>query len=239
MGKTTNLTRFRQKRLTSNFKTKGTNEYLYPKNELYSKEEFELLDTIYSDEAPSAIEERAKEFNPESELVDFWPSKRIANKVGFLTKAVWFLGGVMLTSVIWLIYFQVNVNEIRTKSDTQIVFQKSIGLMTDKTVDKEISKQLTNKKSLQNKENPIAKVWNNLLKKKFNKTVAVSVPVVASPIEASNTVRYHTLVNGDSLWTIANKYYSNPSPGNISKIMKANNMKRVGTLRIGQKLIVP
>ena len=32
-------------------------------------------------------------------------------------------------------------------------------------------------------------------------------------------VKFHIVTNGDSLWIIANKYYSNPSPDNINKIM--------------------
>ncbi len=248
---TTNINKFRQKRL----KLKGLagkqkditpiNSYFYPRNELYTREEFELLDTIYSDE-PS-IEEK-KEINPEiTNSENFWPQNKEAylsvanNKNSFLANLSWFLGGVALTSVIWLIYFQVNVHEIRTKSDTQIIFQKSANIMTDKTVDKELSKQLKDKKVVEAKinassvpkENVISRYFTNLFSKNPSKTQ------ILSELPKIESVKFYTVASGDSLWIIANKYYSNPSPDNINKIMKANNMKRIGTLSVGQKLVVP
>ena len=238
---TTNISKFRQKRLKGLAnKTKETspiNSYFYPKNDLYTREEFELLDTIYSDE-PSA--EENKEIKPEiTSTENFRPQNKeeylsIANnKNSFLSNMTWFLGGVAITSVVWLIYFQINVHEIRTKGDTQIVFQKSANIMTDKTVDKEVSKQLKDKKTAGEKENTISKYFSNLFSKKAPKIQPVSETPKIEP------VKFHIVTNGDSLWVIANKYYSNPSPDNINKIMKANNMKRVGTLGVGQKLVIP
>ncbi len=230
---TTSISKFRQKRLKR--ETTPVNTYLYPKNDLYTKEEFELLDTIYSDE-PSLEEKEG--IKPEITSVEnFWPQNKEEylsisnNKNSFLSNMTWFLGGVVLSSLIWLIYFQVNVHEIRTKSDTQIVFQKSANIMTDKTVDKEVTKQLKDKKVA--KENMVSKYFSNLFLKKKTTPVAVNEPPKIEP------VKFHIVSNGDSLWVIANKYYSNPSPGNINKIMQANNMKRVGTLIIGQKLVIP
>ena len=236
---TTNISKFRQKRLkglaTKPKETAPINSYFYPKNDLYTKEEFELLDTIYSDE-PSLEEKREIKpeiINPEN----FWPQNKEEylsisnNKNSFLTNASWFLSGVALTSVIWLIYFQVNIHEIRTKGDTQIVFQKAINVMTDKTVDKEISKQLKGEKIA--RENIISKYLSNLFSKKKPTVVPANEPIKIEP------VRFHIVTSGDSLWVVANKYYSNPSPANINKIMQANNMKRVGTLIIGQKLVIP
>ena len=240
---TTNISKFRQKRLkglaNKSKETTPIGSYFYPKNDLYTREEFELLDTIYSDE-PS-IEEK-KEIKSET----FWPQNKEEylnisnNKNNFLTNLSWFVGGVALTSLVWLIYFQVNVHEIRTKSDTQIVFQKSVNIMTDKTVDKEVSKQLGKKiteakvnNSNLSKENPISKYFASFFSKKPQTIQAVNEPPRIEP------VKFHTVQSGDSLWIIANKHYSNPSPTNINKIMKANNMKRVGTLSIGQKLVIP
>lgn len=231
---TTNISKFRQKRLKR--ETTPINSYFYPKNDLYTREEFELLDTIYSDE-PSM--EEKKEIKPEiTNVENFWPQNKEEylsisnNKNSFLTNAIWFLGGVALSSLIWLIYFQINIHEIRTKSDTQIVFQKSANIMTDKTVDKEVTKQLKGKTI--SKENTISKYFSNLFSKKNP-----APKVVTEPAPKIEPVKFHTITSGDSLWVIANHYYSNPSPDNINKIMKANNMRRVGTLSVGQKLIIP
>ena len=239
---TTNISKFRQRRLkglVSRTKIKDStpiNSYFYPKNDLYTKEEFELLDTIYSDE-PSFIEQN-KEIKPEVQNIeDFWPQNKEEylsisnNKNNFLTNLSWFLGGVAITSLVWLIYFQVNVHEIRTKSDTQIVFQKSANIMTDKTIDKEVSKQLKDKKA--SKENVISKYLANIFSRKKPQAIVVNEPPKIEP------VKFHTVTSGDSLWVIANKYYLNPSPNNINKIMKANKMKRVGTLIVGQRLVIP
>ena len=58
---TTNISKFRQKRLkglaSRSKETTPINSYFYPKNDLYTKEEFDLLDTIYSDE-PSMEEKK-------------------------------------------------------------------------------------------------------------------------------------------------------------------------------------
>ena len=58
---TTNISKFRQKRLkglsSKSKETTSINNYFYPKTDLYTREEFELLDTIYSDE-PSAEEKK-------------------------------------------------------------------------------------------------------------------------------------------------------------------------------------
>ena len=238
---TTNISKFRQKRLkglSSKLKeTTPINSYFYPKNNLYTREEFELLDTIYSDE-PST--EEKKEIRLEvTNAENFWPQNKeeylstVNNKNNLFANITWFLGGVALTSLIWLIYLQINLHEIRTKSDTQIVFQKSANIMTDKTADKELSRQLKDKKTAEKKENLISKYFSSLFSRKPVKIQPVSELPKIEP------VKFYTVANGDSLWVIANKYYSNPSPDNIDKIMKANNMKRVGTLAVGQKLVIP
>ena len=208
--------------LTTQKETENKESYYYPKSNLYTRQEFELLDTIYSDEP--YLEEKEEKIIKDN----FWQGKEDYIRTpqptnDFLTKLVWFVSGVMLTSVIWLIFFQVQIHEIRTKNDTQIVFQNSAGIMTDKTADKEIAK--TFKLSFPK--------LSHLFKPKQQKVV---IPQPVLPLPA---VRFHIVENGDSLWTIANKYYSSPTPENIDKIMKANNMKRVGILGIGQKLTIP
>lgn len=240
--KTPSISKFRQKRLRELSKSKEaviSGNYVYPRNDLYTREEFELLDTIYSDE-PS-IEEN-KEIKPEiANSQPFWPTNKeeflstTNNKTNMFTSIGWFLGGVALSSLIWLIYFQINVHEIRAKSDTQIVFQKSVNIMTDKTVDKEVTKQL------KDKVNNVTAPKENFFSKLFSKKAPEAKPAIATEpaVPQIEQVRFHTISNGDSLWIIANKYYSNPSPANINKIMKANNMKKIGVLTVGKKIVIP
>ena len=272
MAETTQLNKMRQKKLRSlasksrTLEEKPVKNYFYPKNNLYTRQEFELLDTIYSDDPPTTFESREEIFIGK----DFWPKDKeellinSGSKVNHFTNAIWFVGGVMLTSVIWLIYFQVNVHAIKTKNDTQIVFQKSAALMTDKTVDKEVINKLQKQKTIGessitlneiiNKKtinsgtqikSEMSKITEKPLKeqskiafsnwfapKNNQKAVVVTPPSIKEP-------KTYSVVNGDSLWIIAKKCYSDPSQENINRIMKANNMKRVGTLSIGQKLVIP
>ena len=231
-----NVTKLRQKRLKV--------------NELYSKEEFELLDTIYSDGMPiqrNLQEVKIEDFLPEGK--DEYLSIQ-GQKSNMISKIGWFICGVLLSSAIWLIYFQVSLNEIRTKSDTQIVFHKTAELTTDKTLDKELGKQLSRAKAgffktlfhrskKIEKQTEVTQLPEQVEQQNEEKTTipeTVTTPSESSPVA---TVRHHTIASGDSLWIIANKYYSNPSPANIDKIMKANNMRRVGILSVGQKIVVP
>lgn len=249
MSETTQINKFRQKRLKrlskkaslSNNDTRDT--YMYPKQNLYSRQEFELLDSIYSDEEPIAST-ITKEKELESGRPDnFWPQNKeeilrvLDTKSNFFPNIKWFLIGVMSTSVIWLIYFQLNMHEIKTKSDTQIIFQKATQIVTDKTIDGELTKKLNGAKA---STEPASKQDRTMFWDKLFSKSKGQVGVVAQNTKMTTTqIRYHTVVNGDSFWLIANKYYSSPSQQNINKIMKANNIKRITLLKIGQKLVIP
>lgn len=249
MGDTTQLNKFRQKRLKRVTKKASLSEdnqvstYFYPKQNLYTKQEFELLDSIYSDEAPMVSIKTPRDRKEISEADNFWPQSReeilkiSSGKGNLFEKLKWFFVGMMSTSAVWLIFFQLNVHEIKTKSDTQIVFQKHAQIVTDKTVDSELAKKLTGDRQT-NPTNQLtskqekATFWD--IFKKPKKEGAIVQTAQAKP-----EAKYHVIGNGDSLWLIANKYYSNPSQENIDKIMKANNIRRVGLLKIGQKLVIP
>ena len=250
MAETTQLNKIRQKRLrhsASKLKEdQAINSYFYPKNNLYTRQEFELLDTIYSDEPPTGANLAEKAV----ELENFWPQNKEElmtssnQKSSLFNNLLWFVSGVMLTSVVWLIYFQFKVSEIRTKGDTQIVFQKTAALMTDKTVDKEVSSKLGNKSTAEEKakgevaaKKSIFSDW--FISKPKSKPLAESPAIKQEQPVNIAPVGFHVVSSGDSLWTIANKYYSNPSPENINKIMKANKMRRIGILSVGQKLVIP
>ena len=81
MAETTQINKFRQKKLRNlGSKTKQkddtlSNDYFYPKQNLYTRQEFELLDTIYSDE-PSTITDTEEIKKEDTLLNDFWPQNK-------------------------------------------------------------------------------------------------------------------------------------------------------------------
>ncbi len=261
MSEAKTLSKFRQKKpknlahKTKDTEDKAVSDYFYPKNNLYTRQEFELLDTIYSDEpVPETTE------NKQPVIIDnFWPQNKeeyltqspIKNNA--LTNIGWFTSGVMLTSVIWLIYFQLSVHEIKAKHETQIVFNKSAELMTDKTADKEMTKSLKTNTSIQNnktglfkfsfpqifsKKNVPIKEESNVVAEQAKVVEPIQVKKEEVPITSKENKTY-TVKSGDSLWIIAKKVYSDPSPLNIEKIAKANKLRLTSTLSLGQKLVVP
>jgi len=52
-----------------------------------------------------------------------------------------------------------------------------------------------------------------------------------------NNGRYHTVVKGDTLWAIAQRYYGNGS--RYPEIAKANNISNPNIINVGQKLLIP
>lgn len=49
--------------------------------------------------------------------------------------------------------------------------------------------------------------------------------------------RYYTVVSGDTLWAIAQRFYGNGS--RYSEIAKANNIANPNVIHVGQKLLIP
>lgn len=140
---------------------KKGDSFFYPKHNLYSKREYELLDSIYSDEPGDMTEVKKQEAE---EARDFWPQandellERPTPRKAYFSKVGWFTSGVVLSSLVWLVFFQVNVNSIQTKSDTEIVYQNKAKIITDKTVDKELTKKLEKlEKKIEKQKEVIAK----------------------------------------------------------------------------------
>jgi len=148
---------------------------------------------------------------------------------------IYFVSGVILTSVIWFVFFQVKVYEITTKDHTKIVFHKTTPIITDKTLDKEMKNALI---AHSEQANTPTKSFFSLFKSNEPAIVNAPIPQVVNS-QTNVKLKYHTVSNGDSLWLIAREYYSEPSPKNIDKIMKANNMNKVVLLYPGQKLTIP
>ena len=61
--------------------------------------------------------------------------------------------------------------------------------------------------------------------------------VRAEDLTPLNSGRYHTVVKGDTLWAIAQRYYGNGS--RYPEIAKANNISNPNVINVGQKLLIP
>lgn len=264
------------KKISNKAKVKP-NGYFFPKDTLYTKREYELLDSIYSDDS---VQEANN--SQDKEFTDFWPNNKeellpaSPTKLSNFSKAGWFASGVAISSLIWLIYFQVNIHAIKTKTDTQVVFQQSTNIITDKNLDKKVARKLTDANLQSNNLNSSQGAMISIFDKLFGakqvektdqkvesaenlptntdeseeKTELVigeenpaEIKVADSNVPAQNPAaaapKTHTIRDGDSLWIIAKDYYGDPSPSNIKKIMDANDMRRIGLLRPGKKIVIP
>lgn len=222
--------------------TSSIHPFIYPKKKKTSRDH-ELLDSIYSDEFPDQETDELR-FSE-----NFWSSreKKPSSSDGFHLKAKlkWFTSGVLIASVVWCTYHQIDVNSIKANEGTKIVFQTAASIVTDKTFDERITKNLQREDitlaKVNNREN---KSWIPLISSFFAKegetkqnTETTDSSENAEPKDLPET--YHVIKNGDSLWLIAKEYYGEPTPENIKKIMEANKMNRIGYLRPGSKITIP
>lgn len=84
----------------------------------------------------------------------------------------------------------------------------------------------------------VAILFVNYLKNKTSSspTIATGVQTESKPKEDTLPTKY-TVVKGDHLWKIAEKYYQ--SGLNWTDIAKANNLKNPSLLTVGQELTIP
>ena len=232
-------------------KERITGSYFYPKSNLYTRQEFELLDTIFSDEPMEEIEREVEQ----SVSRDFWPQNKenllnppISRKNTLMTNFAWFSSGVILTSVISIVIFQLKIAEFKANDNIQIVFHKSAHITTEKTVDTDITSNLTKVPQRIAQTNTNTKeiklpFFSNFFEKKPEapKTVSKNNNQIAENKSQNLKVNFvnHTIQNGDSLWLIAKEYYGDPSPQNIKKIQDANAIRTIELLLPGKKLVIP
>lgn len=71
------------------------------------------------------------------------------------------------------------------------------------------------------------------------KKVSRSAAATTSPTAAVKGVRTYKVKNGDTLGKIAQKEYGSLDPNILDKIQRANNLKNVNDIHIGQELVLP
>ena len=79
----------------------------------------------------------------------------------------------------------------------------------------------------------------NLWKKSSITSQKTPINVAPAGSESVLDNMSYTVKSGDTLETIAIKYYGVASQANIQKLQKANNIKNPHSIRLGQKLTVP
>ena len=85
----------------------------------------------------------------------------------------------------------------------------------------------------------LQKYFNVLKKSSISaKKAAINVAPAGSVDEILSNMTY-TIKSGDTLETIAVKYYGVASQANVARLQRANNIKNPHSIQVGQKINVP
>jgi len=79
----------------------------------------------------------------------------------------------------------------------------------------------------------------NLWKKSSISAKKAAINVAPAGTESTLNNMAYTVKSGDTLETIAIKYYGVASQANIQKIQKANNIKNPHSIKLGQRITIP
>jgi LysM repeat protein len=101
--------------------------------------------------------------------------------------------------------------------------------------------QTSTGKPPENSVNPIQALVQSATGSTTQQTASSQTPAVstATPAVSSMASSKHVVKNGDTLESIARKYYGSGTPDLISKIQRANNMKNPNRLKLDQELTIP
>lgn len=68
---------------------------------------------------------------------------------------------------------------------------------------------------------------------------AQQAPGAAAPPAAAADSQFYEVQDGDTLGSIANKFYNSLDPSYVEKLQRANGMDNPHSLKLGQKLVIP
>lgn len=197
----------------------------------------------HSKESAPGVYTRSNQYQPQ-ELDMLWSGSKQFQKedrspVVFTVAGL--LMGIVITSALFFLF--TNKPEIQTGNDgvDVPVISESDLLDDSEAMDElmeadlmESEEKAEEKGSLLSKILPVAKKPETT--EKTSETTAQSKPITSS---ATSSPIIHTVQAGDTLGTIAEKYYNNTGDNYMGKIIRANNLTNPDSLYIDQRLVIP
>lgn len=148
----------------------------------------------------------------------------------------WVVAIIVLMSLVLVFLFismiLPNKNYSNALSDSQIIVNGNDIKKEEKIVEEKALEDLAEEDA----SSEDLEVEDIVIKKPSAEKLAKSSPLLKSN---SVTLIEYTIKYGDTLETIAQRYYSNSSPEYIQKIKTANNIRNARLIQVGQKLIIP